>query len=125
MTIWSQTRGVQGAGHVGQQQRASIAVAQWMDRQDRQPGKNVIAGPRPRGAHDRDPLGEQAAGDEPQDLRRGAVEPLRVIDDTGQRLLLGDLGEQRERGQPHQEPVGRRAGATAEHRRERVALRSG
>ena len=117
--------GIYGAGHVGQQQRASIAVAQWMDRQDRQPGENVIAGPRPRGAHDRDPLGEQAAGNEPQDLRRGAVEPLRVIDETGQRLLLGDLGEQRQRGQPHQEPVGRGAGAAAEHRRERVALRSG
>ena len=117
--------GVQGAGHVGQQQRAGIAVAECVDRQDRQPGENVIAGPRPRGAHDRDPLGEQAAGNEPQDLRRGVVEPLRVVDDTGQRLLLGDLGEQRQRGQPDQEPVGRGASAAAEHRRERVALRGG
>ena len=117
--------GIQGAGHVGQQQRASIAVAEWPDRQGRQPGENVIAGPRPRGAHDRDLLGEQAAGNEPQDLRRGVVEPLRVVDDTGQRLLLGDLGEQRQRGQPDQEPVGRSAGAAAEHRRERVALRDG
>ena len=117
--------GVQGAGHVGQQQRASIAVAERMDRQDRQPGENVIAGPRPRGAHDRDPLGQEAAGDEAQDLRRGLVEPLRVIDDGGQRLLLGDLGEQRQRGQPDQEPVGRSAGAAPEHRRERVALRTG
>ena len=53
------------------------------------------------------------------------VEPLRVVDDTGQRLLLGGLGDQRQRGQPHQEPVRRSAGAAAEHRRERVALRSG
>ena len=117
--------GVQGAGHVGQQQRAGIAVAESADGQLGEPGENVIAGPRPRGAHDRDPLGEQAAGDEPQDLRRGVVEPLRVVDDTGQRLLLGDLGEQRQRGQPDQEPVGRSVGAAAEHRRERVALRSG
>ena len=117
--------GVQGAGHVGQQQRAGIAIAEWMDRQGRQPGENVIAGPRPCGAYDRDRLGEQAAGNEPQDLRRGVVEPLRVVDDAGQRLLLGDLGEQRERGQPDQEPVGRGAGAAAEHRRERVALRGG
>ncbi len=87
--------GVQGAGHVGQQQRAGIAVAEWSDRQDRQPGENVIADPRPRGTHDRDRLGEEAAGDEPQDLRRGVVEPLRVVDDTGQWLLVGDLGEQR------------------------------
>jgi hypothetical protein len=92
--------GVEGAGHVGQQQRASIAVTEAAHGQLREPGENVIADPRPRGAHDRDRLGEQAAGDEPQDLRRGVVEPLRVVDDTGQRLLLGDLGEQRERRQP-------------------------
>jgi hypothetical protein len=53
------------------------------------------------------------------------VEPLRVVDETGQRLLLGDLGEQRQRGQPHQEPAGRGTDAAAEHRRERVVLRSG
>ena len=53
------------------------------------------------------------------------IEPLRVVDDTGQRLLLGDLGDQRERGQPDQEPAGHRAGAAAEHRRERVPLRGG
>ena len=116
---------VQGARHVGQQQRAGITIAEWSNRQDRQPGENVIAGPRPRGAHDRDRLSEQAAGNEPQDLRRGVVEPLRVVDDARQRLLVGDLSEQRQRGQPDQEPVGRRAGAAAEHRRERVALRCG
>ena len=53
------------------------------------------------------------------------VEPLRVVDDTGQRLLVGDLGEQRQCCQPDQEPVGRSVGAAAEHRRERVPLRSG
>ena len=53
------------------------------------------------------------------------VEPLRVVDDADQRLLLGDVGEQRQRGQADQEPVGRSAGAEAEHRRERVALRGG
>ena len=97
-------------------------VAEAADKQLGEPGKNVIADPAPRGAHDRDPLSEQTAGNEPQDLRRGVVEPLRVIDDTGQRPLLGDLGEQRQRGQPHQEPVGRSADTAAEHRRERVAL---
>ena len=61
----------------------------------------------------------------PEDLRRGVVEPLRVVDDADQRLLLGDLGEQRQRGEPHQEPVGWRTGAPAEDCRERVALRHG
>ena len=61
----------------------------------------------------------------PENLRRGVVEPLRVVDDADERLLLGDLGEQRQRGQPDQEPVGRRAGAEPEHRGERIALRDG
>ena len=42
-----------------------------------------------------------------------------------ERLLLGDLGEQRQRGKSDQEAVGRGAGAQPEHRRERVALRHG
>ena len=67
----------------------------------------------------------KTAGDETEDLRRGVVEPLRVVDNADQRLLLGDLGEQCQRGQPDQKPVGRRTGASAEHRRKRVALRDG
>jgi hypothetical protein len=63
--------------------RGPPGQAECGDRQGRQPGENVIADPRPRGTHDRDPLGEQAAGKEPQDLRRGVVEPLRVVDDAG------------------------------------------
>jgi hypothetical protein len=57
--------GVQGAGHVRQQQRASIAVPEAADGKLREPGENIIAGPRPRGAHDRDPLSEQAPGHKP------------------------------------------------------------
>jgi hypothetical protein len=117
--------GIDGAGHAGQQQRASVAATEAADGKLGKSRENVVAGSRSRGAQDRDPLGEETAGHEPQDLRRGVVEPLRVIDDADQRLLLGDLGEQRQRGQPHQEPVGRGAGAAAEHRRECVALRSG
>ena len=101
-------RGIQRAVHVVQQQRARVAVAEPADRQLGEPGEDVVAAARPRGAHERDPLGEEAAGDEPEDLRRGVVEPLRVVDDADERLLLGDLGEQRQRGEPDQEPVGRR-----------------
>ena len=103
--------GVQRAVHVVQQQRARVAVAESVDRQLGQPGEDVVADARAHGAHERDPLGEQAAGDEPEDLRRRLVEPLRVVDDADQRLLLGDLGEQRQRGEADQEPVRRRAGA--------------
>ena len=60
---------------------------------------------------------------EGEQLSGGLVEPLRVVDDAGQRLLLGGLRHQRQRGQSHQEGVGRGTSAHAEHRRERVALR--
>ena len=118
-------RRIERAVHVLQQQRARIAVAEPVDGQLRQPGEDLVADAGPCCAHERDPLGEEPAGDESEDLRRGAVEPLRVVDDADERLLLGDLGEQRQRGEPHQEPVRRGTGALAEHRRERFPLRDG
>jgi hypothetical protein len=118
-------RGIQRAVHVVQQQRPGIAVTQSADGQLREAGENVVADARARRAHQHDLLGEEAAGDEPEDLRGGTVEPLGVVDDAGQGLLLGDLGEQREGGQPDQEPVGGRADAPAEYRGEGVALGDG
>jgi hypothetical protein len=67
----------------------------------------------------------EAPGHEPHDLGRGVIEPLCVVDDADQRLVLGDLSQQREGGQPDQEPVGCRTDAPAEDRRHRVALRDG
>jgi hypothetical protein len=43
-----------------------------------------------------DRLREQAAGCEGERLRRGAVEPLGVVDQADQGLLLGGLGKQAE-----------------------------
>ena len=117
--------GVERAVHVVEQQRECIAVAESADGQLGEPDEDILAAARARRADERDPLGEETAGDEAEDLRGGLVEPLRVVDDADQRLLLGDLGEQRQRGEPHQEPVGRRTGAQSEHRRERLALRGG
>ena len=90
-----------------------------------EPGEAVVAGPGAYGAHERDTLGKQAARDETEELGGGMVEPLRVVDDGDERLLLGDLGEQCQCGKSDQEAVGRGAGAQPEHRRERVALRHG
>ena len=50
-------------------------------------------------------FGEQAAGDEGERLRRGLIEPLRVVDDAQQRASLGRLGEEAEGREPDQEPV--------------------
>jgi hypothetical protein len=52
--------------------------------------------------HHRDRLGEQPARHESEHLPRGAVEPLEVVHETQQRLLLGDLRQQAERRQGDQ-----------------------
>ena len=111
--------------HVVQQQCARIAVVEPVDGHLRKLGEDVVADAGARGAHDREPFGEEPAGDETKDLSGGLVEPLRVVDDAYERLLLGDLSEQRQRCEPDQEPVGRRPAAPAEHSCERVALRDG
>ena len=65
----------------------------------------------------------QPPRDEREDLRRGAVQPLLVIDQAHQRLLLGDLGEQAQHGEADEEAVRRRSGTEAERRAQRIALR--
>src|SRR5512133_3312955 len=115
-------RRIEWAVHVLQQQRARIAVAEPVDRPLRQPGESLVTHRGAWCAYKRDPLSEKPAGDEPEDLRRGAVEPRGVVDDADQRLLLGDLGEQRQRRESHQEPVRRGTGAPAEHRRQGLPL---
>ena len=116
---------IEWAVHVVQQQLARVAVVEPADRKRRQLGQDLVADARSRGEHERDTLGEEPPGDETQNLRRCMIEPLRVVDDAEERLLLGDLSEQRQRREPHQQTVGCRTGAPPEHRRERVALRAG
>ena len=118
-------RAIQRHVHVVEQQCTRVAVAESVDRHLGQLGEDVLAAARPNGAHERDALGEQAAGDEADDLGGRGVEPLRVVDEAHERLSLGDLGDERERCDADEEAIGRRAGAAAEHRRQRVALRCG
>ena len=73
--------------------------------------------------HDRHRLRQQPPRDEPEDLRRGGIEPLRVIDEAQQRPLRGDLGQQAERGQRDQEAVRRGAGRRPERDAQGVLLR--
>ena len=68
-----------------------------------------------RGEHDPDRLRQQATGDEGQRQRRGLIQPLRVVDDTQQRTLLGHLREQAQHRQPDEEPIRGSAGAQPEH----------
>ena len=49
-------------------------------------------------------------------LRRGPIQPLRVVDHAQQRPLLGHLRQQAQRGQPDEEAIRRVPGAQAERR---------
>ena len=69
---------------------ASSALASSAEPAQAQLRQPAELAPRARFAldeHDRDGFGEQAAGDEPEHLRGGVVEPLQVVDDAQQRLL--------------------------------------
>jgi len=65
----------------------------------------------------------QAAGDEGQHLRRLAVEPLRVVDDTEDRPLRRQLRHQAQPGQADQQPIRGRAGHEPEGDPQSVPLR--
>ena len=69
-----------------------------------------------------DLLSQQAMSYELDGLQRHTVEPLRVVDDHQHRLVLGQAGQQLQRGQAYQEPARRRTDAEPEHGRERGAL---
>jgi hypothetical protein len=86
-------RGIERGLQVVHQERAGIAVAEPSDGQQGELGEEVVTDARARRTHERDPLGEEPAGDEPDDLGRGMVEPLHVVDDADERALLRDLGE--------------------------------
>ena len=69
-------------------------------------------------------FGQQSPSHECQRQGRRLVQPLRVIDDAQQRMLLRHLREQAQHRQPDQERIRGRAGAQAEHDLERLGLRS-
>ena len=62
-----------------------------------------------------DRLRQQATCNKRQGQRRSVIQPLRVIDDTQQRTLLGHLREQTQHRQPDEEPIRGFAGGQAEH----------
>ena len=73
--------------------------------------------------HDRHRLREHPPRNESEHLRCGLVDPLQIVDDAGQRLLLSDLRHEGERGQSHEEAIGRRPRAGAQRDAQRIPLR--
>jgi hypothetical protein len=111
---------IQEPGQRRVQQRPRVVPPQAGHHQLRQPGQFLAR--HPGREDDSDRLGREPPGHEPEDLRRGPVQPLRVIDQADQRPTPGHLGQQAEHREAHQEPVGRGAVAQAERDAQRVAL---
>ena len=72
-----------------------------------------------------DRLRTETARDERQRLRRGHVEPLRIVHDADERSLLRDVREQTQDRQADEEPIRRVAVAQTERDAQRIALRAG
>jgi hypothetical protein len=105
------------------EQRSRVALAQALDHELGQSRYGVAR--RARGKHQADRFRLQPTRDEREGLRRGAIEPLLVIHDANQRLLLGHVREQAQNRQADEKAIRRRPGTDAERRPHRGALRTG
>ena len=83
----------------------------------------ALLGRRSHREYDRHRLGQQPSRGEGQDLDRGAVQPLRVVDHAQQGLFLRNFGQKTERGQPDQETIRGIAERETERDAQRVSLR--
>ncbi len=95
----------------------------------RRAGNACRRGSGSRGLPDReqhpDPVGQQPAGHEAEDLGGLVVQPLRVVDHAQHRPVPGRVREQREHGQADQERIGGRPAHQSERHAQRLPLRPG
>ena len=103
------------------QQRARVTITQTLDHQLRQSLELITR--LTRHQHQRDRLRQQPPRHEHERLRRGAIKPLRVINHTHKRLLLGHLRQQAQHRQPDQKPIRRVPRPQPERHAQRVLLR--
>jgi hypothetical protein len=104
--------------------RARVAVPESGHHELREPRELVVVAGLADGEHQRHRLRQETARDERERLRGHAIEPLRIVDETDHRSLLGCVGEQAEHRQSDQEPVRCVAVGHAERRPQRVALQA-
>ena len=114
-TIRSRTRSSSLPGTTASAARRRVTVRQtWVSDISGRPTSSRSSVRFVNGEHQRHGLGEQPSRDEPEDLARGGVEPLHVVHETQQRLLLGNLGQQAQRRQRDKEAIRRIVGREAE-----------
>ena len=106
------------------QQQPGVVGGQPLDHELRQPLEHVLVAGLAQREHQSDPLRQEPARHERERLRGHPVEPLRVVDDAHERLLLGGVGHQAQDRQSDEEAIRWRSVAQAERRAQRVALRA-
>jgi hypothetical protein len=116
---------VEPARDDGREQGARVLLGEPSERELRQAHQLALIRRLAHCEHDRHRLRQQPSRDEAEDLTRGGIEPLGVIDETQQRPLRGDLGQQAERGEGDQEAVGGSTGSQAQRDTEGGLLRLG
>ena len=113
---------VQPAGDDRGEQRAGVIVGHG-PAELRQPGELADVGRVADGEHERHRFRQQPARDEAQHLRRGRIEPLRVVHEAQQRALRPRPASRLSVARRDQETVGSGAGCQAERHAERGLLR--
>jgi hypothetical protein len=85
---------IQGSYQVLEEQGTRVRLTEWTHVQMGESSEDAITDLCSSGANQRDPLGKEASGHEPEDLHGRLIEPLRVVEDAHEWLLLRRLGEQ-------------------------------
>ena len=116
---------VERTRHHRLEQHARILVLQPAEDELRQTVEGPLAGGLAHGQDQPHRLRTEPPRHERERLRRGGVEPLRVIHDADQRPLLRHVGQQAQDRQADQEALRSVTVAHAEGRAERSALRTG
>ena len=114
---------VEGRPQDGLEERPGIAMTKWLDVHLGQAPQRPTH--LPRAEQDGDPLGCEPASREPEDLCGRAIEPLGVIDQAEEAVLLRRLGEESENRESDEERVRCRPDTKSEGDLERLALRLG
>jgi hypothetical protein len=115
-------RFIEPAGDSRLEQPCCVTSVESAHQQLRKAGQDGVLRPRPNREDQRKTPSRKSTRDEPENLRGLLVQPLRVVNDTDGRLLLGHLRQQCQHSQANQKTVRRSAWLESECRAQRVAL---
>ena len=114
---------VERTGNRRFQEHAGLVRREPLDQEFREPLKQLLDPEFAHGEHKPHPFRQEPASHEREGLRGHLVQPLRVVDDTHEWLLLRGVRQKAQDRQAYEEALRWRAVAQAESCPQRVALR--